>query len=164
MNGNGKKKPSPASRLAQRSRGSCNGDGSRQFSRIVRVVRRNMPVYEADWSRHTAGGLLTLSNGDAHRCLLTHDPEACFLALRVDLGPVRALSGPQLACLLRMQAQARLARFDHDHEQHRLMARTASVWPKNQDPSSGMSYMLRDLRCLLSDDRLKAIETFRSDV
>lgn len=129
----------------------------RQFTRIVQAGRSGMELYDVDGLNHIAEGILSGCGTAGYRCSLSLDPRSSILKLAVDLGHVGSLKARQLVCLLRLQSQARMARLDYDTEDHRLWIHAGSLCVPAQSSSQVLHYLFRDIRGLLTDDRLSVV-------
>ncbi len=127
---------------------------ARYFSRVVRAARPAFEVFHVDKTNHIARGVLLSKDGNGNTARLTYDLCSGLITMSVDLGPITVDLPPQVACLLRMQSTARMARFDPDPEHGKLTLRAASVCTRPEPPSFVMSQILKDTQRVLLDDRL----------
>lgn len=126
----------------------------RRFTQVVNAIKRFVNLFLVDRTDHVAKGLLTCKDGKARRTSLIYDDRSSLIALSVYLGRLPVMTASQAECLMRMQRQARLARFDHDSEDGELTVHSGCICPPTGNPADLLGHLVADLQRVLSDSRL----------
>ena len=130
---------------------------ARHFCRMLEAARPRFILVNVDEANHTARGLLESRQGSAFRCMLSYEETKCLVQVTVKLKAPTTLSPAQRSIMDQIQASSALARFDPDPEHHQLMLRACSLCILPRDLGVVVRQLIKDIRRILSDDRLTAI-------
>jgi len=136
---------------------SAAGEHERLLNRLVDAVGTAFEPVNFVVARHVVTGLFIGPDGEGHHANLFYNKRSRLAGLTVHLHPREVMSFGQLVCLLRIQSRAQLARLDYEPEDYTLILYASSIWLTDQDPTPILRPIIKDIRYVLADDRLRAL-------
>ena len=132
-------------------------DHERLLNRLVDAVGPAFEPVNFVAARHVVTGLFIGPDGEGHQANLFYNRRFQLAGLTLHLHPRGVMSPGQVVCLLRIQGRAQLARLDYEPQDCTLTLHARSIWLIEQSPAPVVRPIIKDIRHVLADDRLRAI-------
>ena len=129
----------------------------RPLERLVNAVGSAFEPVNFITARHLVTGLFIGPDGEGHQANLFYNRRSRLAGLTLHLHPRGVMSPSQVVCLLRVQGRTDLARLDYEPEDCTLLLHARSIWLTEQDPIPVVRPLIKDIRHVLADDRLRAL-------
>ena len=129
----------------------------RPLNRLVEAIGSAFQPAHFVVAQHVVTGVFIGPYGEGHQASLFYNKKFRLAGLTLHLHPREVMSFSHLVCLLRVQGQAQLARLNYEPQDYTLILCAGSIWLTNQDPTPVLKPIIKDIRHVLADDRLRAI-------